>query len=380
MLFVSAALGMLLILLGGCNDDSSVTPSGVPISGIVQNDGAAQGGATVTLLQNGQPVGESQITPASGAFSFPRAASGTYVLRVTNGAVTTYYGPFVSSDVSITIDAPTLETLPTGVTVPTDGTATAVATAELEDGTPVTTPTLLISVDNLVSDEGNPAVLTGIEPSTYTVFVEEIDPPLQAIFPNVKFEPYTVTFFRAVLKFYTLDYTLTGTLTNQGTPLANTDLSFFRRSFSAGGTTVTTDATGMFSIPGLSSETYYLQAVPDSQHVAIYGPITVTTTPPGPITFDVNNGAGESVPTNGTATYVITAIENGAPTTNRLLAIVDGQSATGTSPLVVRNITGDYVKIIVTDLDNGRQAVISNLRSFGNTLYTVRIVLDSNGG
>jgi hypothetical protein len=328
------------------------------ITGAVQVVDIPLGGATVTLLRNGEQVGESQLTPESGAFSFAAPTSGTLVLKVVTGQITTYYGPFRPSSQPIVIDTSAGE----GIAIPDDGTATAVGYSLSTNGTPDLTSPLRLQIDGYTNlPRGNPAVITGITPNTYPVYLTNLNTQNEAIFPPITLAANTLTIFRSVVTDVT-DFTLSGTLTNDGTPEAGVDVTLFG-AFPEGGIFRTTDSSGGFSFPNVAPGTHYLFASPTVGISSIYGPININTTPPPPIIFDRAVGAMVGFPTPGNATFVINAIEDGAPTTNQIRLTVAGQTATGASPLVLANVpTPDpTVTVVVTDLTNGRNAVFADL-------------------
>jgi len=353
LLIACLALGLLPALLGGCGDGGST--STMPIAGVVQDNSVPQGGVTVTLLRNGQQVGAPQTTSSTGAFNFSAPGPGSYVLKAVNGPVTFYYGPFTQSDQLINLD-----TSLGGFTVPSDGTATAVGFAIASNGTPDTLSSLRLQVDGYSNlPRGNPAVITGITPSTDPVFLLNLDTRRQAIFPPVTFAANTLTIFRGIPTEVN-DFTLSGTLTNGGTPEPGVDVTLFG-TFEEGGIFRTTDSSGGFSFPNVEPGSYYLFASPTVGTSSLYGPVVITTTPPPTIVFDRAVGAMVGFPDPGNATFVVNAIENGAPTTNQIQVTVAGQTATGTSPVVLANIpTPATVTIVVTDLVNDRSAVFAN--------------------
>ncbi|MHB0935945.1 MAG: carboxypeptidase-like regulatory domain-containing protein [Armatimonadota bacterium] len=355
------ALGMVL-LLAGCGDGSS----SFAINGTVRDAGVPQAGATVTLLQVGGSTGPSQTTPASGAFSFPDVAPGTYILKVVNDGVTTYYGPFRASGQRIIVEAPTAQTLPNNLTVPSNGTATLIATAQTANGTAITSP-LQIQADSFTNNTvTNPAVVTGVISSTYPVFITDTATGNLAIFPNITLAPNSVTVFRAIVTPSPSPVTLTGTVTNNGTPTAGLDVFISRSSSFPAAFSVTTSAGGAFTFTDITPGTYYLYVKsPVSEFYAIYGPINVTNTPPAPINFELNPDVEITIPLNPTtAVAVARAFEGGVEVTDPLSLTVGVLQASGPPPVVRYGIAPGSHDVIVRDTVTNKSVVFADVPFF----------------
>lgn len=360
-IFGLLALGAVL-LLAGCSDRSST----FEVNGTVRDAGVAQGGATVTLLQAGGSTGPSQITPASGAFSFPDIAPGTYILKVVNDGVTTYFGPFRASSRPIIVEAPTAQMLPNNLTVPTDGTALLIATAQTADGTAVTNP-LRIQADSFTNTTAaNPAVVAGVVPSTYPVFVTDTTTGNLAIFPGITLEANTATVFRANVTLPPPGVTLTGTLTNNGAPAADQQVFFSSSSAFPAPLSVTTGADGTFTFTDITPGTYYLYVNPSPGGLfAVYGPINVTGTPPAPITFELDPDAEITLPINPTtAVAMARAFENGVEVTNPLSLTVGVLQATSPPPVVRFGIPPGSQDVIVRDTVTDKSVVFADVPFF----------------
>lgn len=365
-------LGLVILLLAGCQENGE---SGI-ISGTVVNAGVAQTGATVTLLRDGAVVGGPQTTLPGGTFSFANVPPGTYVLWVFNGGVNTFFGPFTVPRGLITIEAPTNATLPPGVTVPTNGTATAVATAQLANGTPITTQSLQLQADSFTNNTvTNPAVVTGIIESTYTVFVTDTATGNLAIFPKITLPANTVSVFRAVVTPPPSLTSITGTLTNGGVAVGNTEVAISPSTTFPAAVTTTTNGAGQFTFTDIRPGTYYLRTGPTDSSVAIYGPINVTRTPPAPITFDRSPGTEVIVPTT-TATAVANAIENGVPTTNTLRLTVGTVSTAGTPPVVLPDLTAGNHAVTILDTSTNRRTAFASVAFPAGTVVVFRAVLE----
>lgn len=365
-------LALVFLLLAGCQDNGE----SFNVIGTVENAGVAQAGATVTLLQNGAVVAGPQATPASGNFTFTGVAPGTYVLWVFNGGVNTFFGPFTIPHGLITIEAPTNATLPPGVTVPTNGTATAVATAQLANGTPITTQSLQLQADSFTNNTvANPAVVTGIIESTYTVFVTDTATGNLAIFPKITLPANRVTVFRAVVTPPPPPATITGTLTQNGTAVGNTEVAISESTTFPAAVTTTTNGAGQFTFTGLRPGTYYLRTGPTDSLVTIYGPINVTRTPPAAITFERAPGMEVIVPTT-TATAVANAIENGVLTTNVLRLTVGTVSTASTPPVVLPDLTAGNHAVTILDTSTSRRTVFASVAFPAGTVVVFRAVLE----
>jgi len=374
-IFWFLALGMALVLLAGCSD----APPFITVNGTVQDDGAAQASATVTLLREGQQVGGTQTTPVSGAFTFPGIAPGIYILRVVNDSVTTYYGPFRASGQPIIIEAPTAATLPNNLTIPNDGTATLIATAITAGGTVITGP-LQIQADSFTNNTvTNPAVVTGVIQSTYPVFVTDTGTGNLAIFPGIAIAANTVTVFRAIVTPPPSPVTLTGTITNNGAAVDGIEVFFSPSSSFPAAFSVTTGADGTFAFSNITAGTYYLYVNPSpGGFYAIYGPINVTGTQPAPIIFELNPDVEIIIPINPTtAVAVARAFENGLEVTDTLSLTVGVLSAISPPPAVRYGIPPGSQDVFVRDTVTNKSVVFAGVPFFSaGSIVFFHAVLD----
>lgn len=369
-IYLVLALAALLAITG-CSDGGSETFT--TIDGTIVRLGVLQDGATVSLWRDGQQIGLSQTTGSTGTFSFPNVPPGTYVIRVVNSVVSTYYGPFTvgSQPLSLTIDAPSPGTLPTG-TVPTNDTATAMAVAYTANGTQITTNTVRMVIDNSTSGLDAEPDIPNIMPSRYTVFITDTATGDVAIIRNAIFFANSVVFFRAFVSTPPPPATVTGTLTDGGTTLADFPITMFR----GGVLTInaTTDTNGNFGFPDLDPGTYYLRAVSGNDYV-FYGPINVGATPLAPIDFDIDYGPPVPVG-DGTTTLIVTAFEDGQPVTNQLQVTVNDRVETNTPPVLIGDVpAGTNNSIRVRDTVTGKEAVFMSFSFVADSVTVIRAVL-----
>jgi hypothetical protein len=251
-----------------------------------------------------------------------------------------------------------------------------VATAEDINGTPITTASLQLQADSFTNNTlANPAVVTGIIESTYTVYVFDRNTENLAIFPKITLPANTVTVFRAVVTPPPPLTTITGTLTLNGAADANRVIAISPSTTFPAAVTTTTDTAGRFIFTDIRPGTYYLRTETIDSTIALYGPINVTRTPPAAITFERSLGTEVGVP-NTTSTAVFNPIENGVPTTNPLHVTVGTVSAVNTPPLVLPDLTPGSYPVTISDSTTTRRAAFASVAFPAGTIVLFRAVLE----
>ena len=205
-LAVLAGLCLGLILLGGCGGGETQRNT-FTVSGTVVTDGMPASSATVSLLKNGQPCGQSGNS-AGGSFHFAHLPMGRYTLAVAaavgdSAHVASFVGPFtLAANQQLTLTAPSLADL--GNPAVAANTATLVVAANDTNNTQV--PHFTVTVGALTATAmpndvvcAPTATVTGIAGSSATVVITNTATHSTVTVDHVSMTPNTVEFFQAVV-------------------------------------------------------------------------------------------------------------------------------------------------------------------------------------
>jgi hypothetical protein len=364
-------LGLLLLALAGCDDDGIITRT---LGGTLT--GLPAGQSTVTLLQNGQTVRTAQVSDVNPSFSLPGLTQGTYAVAVQpeGSSVRTLYGPvsLVGDQPNVDFQVFTQATLPAGVVVPNNGTATLAAFGLDQQGDRIAAT---VTVDALPQQSGNPAVVTDIPvPGPHDVTVTT-DGNTVTI-PNVPFTANTVTVVLAT--------TNTATVSVSGSvddllAVGDTTLTLLRNGVVQQTLTVT-GANPNFTFNNVAAGTYIIAVEQAGNPVQTYfGPLTVDAAANlQGITIDTftaaNLPAALAVPANGTATAAAYPVSSqGVVQANDItLDVGDLAPQTGNPAIVPAINPGTY---LVTATRNAADISLGNITFDANTVVIFDVVV-----
>jgi hypothetical protein len=326
--------------------------------------------------------GSSATTNGSGAYTITGLAPGTYTATASATGYTAQ-----STSVTLTGGSTTTQNF---ALTPNPGTITGTVT-DTANATPIAGATVSYSGGTATTDNTGSYTLTSVPEGTYTLTVSASGYQTQT--QGVTVGPGATVTQNFALTAQTT--TLTGTVTD-----ASTAKTIAGATVSAGGSTATTNGSGVYTISGLAPGTYTATAsangyTAQSASVTVNSGATTTqnfalTPNPGTITGTVTNAAngspvsgatvsysGGSTTTDGTGTYSLTNVSEGTyPVTasgagyqaqTQNVTVAPGATATQNFTLAAANgsITGT-----VTDASTGNPIAGAGVSYSGGSTTT----------